>query len=697
MSDEFPKKINLFKLGFNGEKKIYKYSNLPEDIDLTHFNRRGSHYFSLKLYPELDHEEIPFQPDLVQKIIEDEFRARLKSASYELQGKYNAYKKSTETDHGIFKMFDGFQFRFLSIKNDLFIVIDYKLIIKSSSSLKELMDLNVSKNLLIGKSVELKDLDQNNKGKLLEIGDNTCFVDFYNQTGVEEIDSKQVYPLCRPEVLRAITRDIGKFVDVVRLQRNRSLINPRRRLSKIKEIVKTLNDEIFPLSIEHMFINLNEGLLPIEESGYVDVGDANWETSYDGVTLCEDHIEEPYLQFDGASFIKPYPTQYPPHEEVQNFSIALYYPTTKEYEVKRLSLGIETYLRNYFLADEVNIVLHNIDKDPTNDQYVNEIQSSLRFENNFDLAIIYIPEMMKYRSNSPYYSLKAHFASSGIPTQMITEKTFRSGGTLNFSWLNMCTAITAKCGGIPWVLQEELHETDIIIGMSFSAKLSNIGENIHKNKYVGFANVFNKYGKWCYFCGTASEYNKNTELDQITEILGDIKQYYSNTEYRIPQNLIFHISKRTRYDLRIRIYAAAKNIFGENCRCAFLTIDESNNYRCFDSNSGDGSLARGHFVYFRDNEILLSTTGISNLGRAKGTPKVLHITSNQYPEKFLSLEDVAKQVLALTKLNWASVTPLQREPVTINYANRLANIAVNMGAESWNSISNTLYNKPWFI
>jgi len=167
----------------------------------------------------------------------------------------------------------------------------------------------------------------------------------------------------------------------------------------------------------------------------------------------------------------------------------------------------------------------------------------------------------------------------------------------------------------------------------------------------------------------------------------------------LPKNIVIHISKRLRHDHQEKIYNLMRNKFREDVRVAFIIIDESHNYRCFDANSSDGSLARGNIIYLNNNEILLSTTGISNLKGAFriGTPKILHITIAQYPDKFLDLEDVAHQVIALTKLNWASVSPVQREPVTLKYANRLAYITANIEISQWGKVSDVLFNRPWFI
>jgi hypothetical protein len=698
---EFPKEINLFRLEFDREKKIYKYDEIPPNESENNFTKRGNKFFSLEKIGNPD--EVEFKPYLVRKLIENDFRNNLSNRSYDFKDRYTAYKDANKIPHNrqnedIFSMFKGFEYRFIPIIDDMFLCIDYKLTIKFNASIQDLLDLNAPERLLIDRSVEFMDVDEQKlNGRLIRIeNSDDCVINLYgDNAGPFSVPASELYLLCRPEVIQHILKEIGKPENVIALQRQHSLLNPKRRLAEIKKVVKTLNDEdIFPLLIEGLGITLDAEPLPIEDVGY--------STFYDSVTLkCEVIPMEPELQFGkGFSNVKPVPTRYPPYTIISDLSLALYYPKTKETNMNTLFTGLERYLKDYFYVDGIKASKHSIEYEPVDQRYNDTIQSSVKFGNKVDLGLIYVPENMKYYSNSPYYTLKSYFASQGIPTQMVTDKAFApSNYPLNYTWLNICTAITAKCGGVPWALKTKLKETDIVIGMSLSARLSNIGENIQRNRYIGFANIFNEYGKWLYFFGTAHKYSRDQSIEQVTAIIKETKDYYLRNNHVVPKNIIIHNSKRSKWQHREKLYGILKKNFGEDVKAAFVTIDESHNYRCFDSSSQDGSLPRGNFIYLNDRELLLSTTGASSLSGSyrHGTPKVLHIIAHQYPEKFLSLADVAYQVLALTKLNWASVSPAQREPATIKYANRIAKIAANIGSQHWNEIGDQLFNKPWFI
>ena len=71
-------------------------------------------------------------------------------------------------------------------------------------------------------------------------------------------------------------------------------------------------------------------------------------------------------------------------------------------------------------------------------------------------------------------------------------------GTLrNPDWkdLNLSLNIIAKCGVTPWVLPDKIPDADFFVGLSYTQ--SRDGRSI-----LGFANVFNEYGKWEFYTGT---------------------------------------------------------------------------------------------------------------------------------------------------------------------------------------------------
>lgn len=316
-----------------------------------------------------------------------------------------------------------------------------------------------------------------------------------------------------------------------------------------------------------------------------------------------------------------------------------------------------------------------------------------------DSLVIYIPKTSKFFANTPYYRLKAIFTSNGYPSQMITQSTFDN---IRYSYLNLASALFAKAGYIPWVLQSEMENIDMILGISVSNVISAKNRAGTTVRFVGYVNVFDTYGKWMFFEGIARPYKKEEKLDQLRHLLGSAVTKFKAIKGTDPTKIALHHWKRFSSDEIETIENTLGETVGDH-NTVFVTIDDSHPFRMFDTDTEDGSYPRGHYAYLGESSILLSTTGKSELSaRRMGTPKLLHISYTQKPNEFLEAEDVVKQVFSLTKLNWATATPLIRRPVSLQFSKRIAQLAAIINDQTWTGIvgsdvSATLNNRTWFI
>ena len=192
---------------------------------------------------------------MIRKIIDNNFRDRLDIKGYRFKGKYSVYREIDKIQHrsdneSIFSIFKGFTYRFVPLNNDLFLCIDYNLILQINASIQDFLDLGVSIGDLIRNSVEVRAREYK-KGQLVGIGDNNiCAIDSYDmEIGKQSVSANEVYLLCRSEVLQDLLGKVGKPEGIILIQRQYSLFDPRRRLSEIKNIINKLNEEkIFPFN-----------------------------------------------------------------------------------------------------------------------------------------------------------------------------------------------------------------------------------------------------------------------------------------------------------------------------------------------------------------------------------------------------------------------------------------------------------------
>ena len=134
----------------------------------------------------------------------------------------------------------------------------------------------------------------------------------------------------------------------------------------------------------------------------------------------------------------------------------------------------------------------------------------------------------------------------------------------------------------------------------------------------------------------------------------------------------------------------------------FVWINSSHIVRFYDpSPQTDGSLHRGKYVISAPSQFYLSTTGYNTYQKALGTPQPLEVnvwTEPYDPSTPTDLKVIAKQLICLTKLNWASTRSFCGTPITIKYARDIARFASAFIERSGKfELHKVLEDTPWFI
>ena len=316
-----------------------------------------------------------------------------------------------------------------------------------------------------------------------------------------------------------------------------------------------------------------------------------------------------------------------------------------------------------------------------------------------DVVFVYIPKTGRYFPQTPYYRTKGILASRGFCSQMVTEATFSN---LKWSYLNLAIAIFAKAGGTPWVLESAMPKTDMILGISVSGRQAYKQGSGSFPRYLGYANVFDNNGRWMFFEGLAKSYEKGKSDQAVKEIVSTAVAKFKTQKNSDPKDISIHYHKKFG---RQEKEAAIKTLTDElgDCNIAFVSIDDSHPFRIFDKTTQDGSFRRRYYAYFKPNEVLLSTTGQTEIaGRRMGTPKLLNVKLSQNNDTYFTMDEITEQVFSLTKLNWATATPLVREPVTLQFSKSIAYLTAAISEQEWSSlldpsINTILNNRPWFI
>jgi len=423
---------------------------------------------------------------------------------------------------------------------------------------------------------------------------------------------------------------------------------------------------------------------------------------------------EPYLLFDKADSSAVHQQPYwglrrfgPYDKSISKIRLAIISPKSEIEKVKNLieelnkgTIIMPGGMPQFFRCD-IDIIDEIIAESIDTNEYE---KAGISFVNkynpkNIDVVLAYVPKTSKYFSNTPYYGLKAILASHGFSSQMITEWTFKN---IKWSYLNLASAIFSKAGSIPWVLESEMRNVDMILGISISNFVSYKNRAGSRPRYIGYVNVFDNHGGWMFMEGTATLYEKGRSADQLKELLTKAIDRFKAKMNFIPKNIALHYYKKFGKE---EIEATCKILdeyIGEYS-VAFISINDAHPFRLYDLKNDEGSFPRGWYVYLNQNEILLSTTGFTQIATKRmGTPKLLHIRVKQFPKEFIDIDEVAWQVFSLTKIDWATATSLIREPVTLQFSREISYLTAAISEQDWQAIVkpeiNVILNKkPWFI
>lgn len=368
-------------------------------------------------------------------------------------------------------------------------------------------------------------------------------------------------------------------------------------------------------------------------------------------------------------------------------------------EIYGLSLNIPNiYSKNWSIINNPTAT--------TKEEIINEIKNNICDKINSQcsiggqkILIIYIPERWKnylhYNVGNVSFDLhdyiKAYCAEKRVTSQIIKEETI-SDITLNCQinwWLSFSYFV--KSFRTPWVI-DNTDKTTAFAGIGYSVDK----REDHKGHIIlGCSHIYSSHGEGLkYKLSKVNDkikwINKKPHLsyDDAYEFGINILNLFYDSMNKLPKRVVIH--KRTFYTedekqgIIDSLYSNKKieNVdlieinFENNIRYVSSKIDNEDN-----SLSIDGfPISRGTCIQLNDREALLYAHGV--------VPSVLKPTYKYYqggryipkPLRIIkhhglgSLEQIANEILGLTKMNWNSLNMYSQLPVTISSSNEIARI-----------------------
>lgn len=711
----YDQRANFFALSFEGQETVVEVPGGYEGDFNPAILKRSHTHLALGSTGKSGNAR-PFSPQIIRDFVHAHFKQKLGTNGFAFKGEYRVYHKQTvhpESYPQVFKVYDrAFEFRvYFNAEGRLFLIVDPRTILTATASLDDLLKMKVPLEVLRGFYVGYAQNGNRLDGYLIETAiasDGvrvTCRIRNERTFETEHVAAASVWPEGKPELLQVFLDRIGVRTSVVKLHQKLSFLHSNKpsldRLDKTYKIAKYLSENIFPLHVGSLLFKLEAETAPVRGEGF----------------LRGNTVVEPKLVFDRSNASSAGTTVYtclrsygPYDKEKPTIRVLLVAPKTMMESLKGLvdqmnkgNSMVPGGMKQFFwtqIEPTAEIVLDSAETD-TYEQKCLEFIKRSGSDTIADVALVVVPKTSEFLFDTRYYKAKAMFASIGLPTQMITPGTF---GNFKWSYLNLATAIFAKAGGIPWVLEAGTVEFDLVVGLSVSNSVSFHTRIGTQKKYMGYVNTFDEYGRWMFFEGTAAKPDggRDERNVQIKQLLQEAIGKYQAEKNTLPKKIAVHYYKKFSREERDLILAffSEKSPGSQVC---LINLDDEHPMRLYDKSQPDGSFPRGGYAELSDTDILLCSTGFTTLSQKRlGTPKIIHASIRQFPNPFITTEGIARHLLGLTKLNYATLTPIVREPVTLLFAKAIARLASAMSDVQWNGmvgrdVHDRMKNKMWFL
>ncbi len=315
----------------------------------------------------------------------------------------------------------------------------------------------------------------------------------------------------------------------------------------------------------------------------------------------------------------------------------------------------------------------------------------------FDVLILYLPNSFQrfreLKNVSTYFdlhdSLKLYCAKKNIKIQMIEDKSITYSDTAKVRWW-LSLGLYVKANGTPW-RNQIVTDSTAFIGLDFSIQKTNT-----QIKYVlGSSQIFDSSGQGLRFLLQPIEhpvfYGKNPFMskEDARRLILKLKEAY----YRIDGNskidkLVIHKVLHYTHDEMQGLSEALDGI--DNIE--LLQIQKYSNWRAIRGEKNSSTqkikihgypIQRGTVIQLDDFSFLLWTHGSVLDNDVAGTRRNYYQGGRGIPAPLLikrfrgkdPIETTAKEILALTKMNWNGGELYKSLPVTLDFSKRLSRYA----------------------
>ena len=269
-----------------------------------------------------------------------------------------------------------------------------------------------------------------------------------------------------------------------------------------------------------------------------------------------------------------------------------------------------------------------------------------------------------------FYS-KAKAMEYNIPIQIFRDRIAKPSSEMqdeaSIAW-NFYTALYYKAGGIPWSLKKESSNITCFAGISFYRTRDK------KTIQTSVAQIFNEHGNGVILRGTPVKEDKKDRQPHLTEVQAynllkeSLSEYYNAIKI-FPQRLVIHKSSNYSEEEIDGFKRVASDM---NINSIDLVTIMPTNFRLYRDN--DYPPLRGTMFSLDKCRHFLYTRGyVEYYGTYPGKyiPNPIEVRLFSFDE---SPEQICKEILSLTKMNWNNTQFDRKFPITIECSRNVGEI-----------------------
>jgi hypothetical protein len=270
--------------------------------------------------------------------------------------------------------------------------------------------------------------------------------------------------------------------------------------------------------------------------------------------------------------------------------------------------------------------------------------------------------------------LKARAISARVPLQIIRPRTWRGGRGIedeaSRAW-NLLTALYYKCGGKPWRLaRDPRRRTRCYVGVSFTR--ADDDSQLH----TSVAQVFNELGDGVIVRGALARRSGDDKQPHLAEadareLLEGALGRYREEHGTAPADITVHKTSSFAGDEARGFLAAADAAHLHSCDLVWVTDTEE---AFMIRGASNYPPMRGTLLSLDEEHHALYTHGSVPYYKTYPGMYIPRPLGVRVAQSDRGIEDIASEILALSKLNWNRARLDARKPITLLTARRVGEV-----------------------